>query len=232
MFVKGTVKKASILLTLSILPFLLGYFIVTFILFSIIAFFMQFFRDPNRKTPSDAGLVVAPADGRILTGKIDRIETVKHDDSLMDNLLEKGEKGILISTFMSPFDVHVNRSPVSGKIVKTKYCPGKFKIARNSVLTENEKNLIVIETDYGKVGVIQIAGFVARRIVQYVNTGDNVKIGSKLGMIKFGSRVDLIIPEKNFEVMVKVGGRPKAGETIMAKLINSKIIDNKNTVPK
>lgn len=227
MFVKGTVKKASILLTLSVLPFLMGYFIITFILFSIIAFFMQFFRDPNRKTPFGEGLVVAPADGRILTGKIDRIETVDYEYPLMEYLLEKDEKGILISTFMSPFDVHVNRAPISGKIVKTKYCPGKFKIARNSVLTENEKNLIVIDTEYGKVGVIQIAGFVARRIVQYVNIGDNIKIGSKLGMIKFGSRVDLILPEKNFEVLVKVGGQPKAGETIMAKLVQSKVeIDN------
>jgi phosphatidylserine decarboxylase len=222
MFVKGTLKKASILLTISVLPFLFGYFFITFILFSIIAFFMQFFRDPNRNTPSEEGLVVAPADGKIITGKIDRIETVNYDYPLMDELLEKDEKGILISTFMSPFDVHVNRAPISGKVVKTKYCPGKFKIARNSVLTENEKNLIVIETEHGKVGVIQIAGFVARRIVQYVNVGDNIEIGSKLGMIKFGSRVDLILPAKNFEVMVKIGGRPKAGETVMAKLINSK----------
>ena len=218
MFVKGTVKKASILLTISILPFLFGYFIITFILFSIIAFFMQFFRDPKRKIPTGKGIIVAPADGKILTGKIDRICTVDHEDDLMDQLLEKGEKGILISTFMSPFDVHVNRAPVSGKIINTKYCPGKFKVARKSILAENEKNLIVIDTEYGKIGVIQIAGFVARRIVQYVNIGDEVEIGDKLGMIKFGSRVDLILPEKNCEIMVKVNQRPKAGETIMAKL--------------
>jgi phosphatidylserine decarboxylase len=218
MFVKGTIKKASILLTISILPFLFGYLIITFILFSIIAFFMQFFRDPKRKIPTGKGIIVAPADGKILTGKIDRISPVDHEDHLMDQLLEKGEKGILISTFMSPFDVHVNRAPVSGKIINTKYCPGKFKVARKSILAENEKNLIVIDTDYGKIGVIQIAGFVARRIVQYVNIGDEIEIGGKLGMIKFGSRVDLILPEKNCEIMVKVGQRPKAGETIMAKL--------------
>jgi phosphatidylserine decarboxylase len=218
MFVKGTVKKASILLTISILPFLFGYLIITFVLFSIIAFFMQFFRDPKRKVPTGKGIIVAPADGKILTGKIDRISTVDHEDDLMNQLLEKGEKGILISTFMSPFDVHVNRAPVSGKIINTKYCPGKFKVARKSILAENEKNLIVIDTEYGKIGVIQIAGFVARRIVQYVNIGDEVEIGDKLGMIKFGSRVDLILPEKNCEIMVKVNQRPKAGETIMAKL--------------
>jgi phosphatidylserine decarboxylase len=220
MFVEGTLKKASILLTISVLPFLFGYFLITFLLFSIIAFFMQFFRDPKRKTPSGEDIVVAPADGKILTGKIDRIDILEYDDPLMDMLLEKNEKGVLISTFMSPFDVHVNRVPISGRVINSKYCPGKFKIARRSVLAENEKNLIVIETEYGKVGVIQIAGFVARRIVQYVNIGDYVEIGSKIGMIKFGSRVDLIVPEKNFEIMVKVGERPKAGETIMGRFKN------------
>jgi len=179
---------------------------------------MQFFRDPNRNVPADKGIVVAPADGRILKGKIDRIEQVDSDYPLMEYVLEENEKGILISTFMSPFDVHVNRAPISGKVVKTKYCPGKFKVAFGDVKTENEKNLIVIKSEYGRIGVIQIAGFVARRIVQYVEVGDEVNIGSRLGMIRFGSRVDLIVPAKKFKVMVEVGGKPKAGETIMVAL--------------
>lgn len=179
MFVKGTFKKASILFTLALLPFLFGYFIISFLLFSFIAFLMQFFRDPNRNSPMDKGIVVAAADGRILKGKIDRIEQVDYDYPLMEYVLEKNEKGILISTFMSPFDVHVNRAPVSGQVVKTKYCPGKFKVAFGNVKTENEKNLIVIESEYGKIGVIQIAGFVARRIVQYVKVGDEVNIREK-----------------------------------------------------
>jgi phosphatidylserine decarboxylase len=216
MFVKGTLKKAAILITLALMPFLLGYVYISFILFSVIVFLMQFFRDPNRTIPSEEGVVVAPADGRILKGKIDCIEVVDSNQHGMDQILEDGQKGIRISTFMSPFDVHVNRAPLSGKVVKTKYYPGKFKIAGRGMVTANEKNLIVIDTPHGKVGVIQIAGFIARRIVQYVNVGDEVKIGSRLGMIKFGSRVDLIIPHKNFEVRVEVGGRPKAGETIMA----------------
>lgn len=218
MFVKGTFKKASILFTLSLLPFVFGYFLISFILFSFIAFLMQFFRDPNRNVPADKGIVVAPADGRILKGKIDRIEQVDSDYPLMEYVLEENEKGILISTFMSPFDVHVNRAPISGKVVKTKHCPGKFKVAFGDVKTENEKNLIVIESEYGKIGVIQIAGFVARRIVQYVEVGDEVNMGSRIGMIRFGSRVDLIVPAEKFKVMVEVGGKPKAGETIMVAL--------------
>ncbi|UTB31453.1 MAG: phosphatidylserine decarboxylase [Methanobacterium sp. ERen5] len=141
MFVKGlSKKKIGILLTIAVLPFLFGYFIISFIIFSIIAFFMQFFRDPKRKIPEGDGVVVAPADGKVLQGKIDflRIVTVK-DDPVMGKILKDGEKGILISTFMSPFDVHVQRAPVSGKILETKYYPGKFKIAMGDVHTVNEK---------------------------------------------------------------------------------------------
>ncbi len=179
---------------------------------------MQFFRDPKRRIPEDMGVVVAPADGKVLKGKIDYLKIVTgEDDPVMKQILNNGEKGVLISTFMSPFDVHVQRAPVSGKILETKYYPGKFKIAMGDVHTENEKNLIVIDSEYGKIGVIQIAGFVARRIVQYVNVGDTVNIGDRLGMIRFGSRVNLIIPYDKFRVMVFEGEKPTAGETIMAK---------------
>ncbi|MGC9517232.1 MAG: archaetidylserine decarboxylase [Methanomicrobiales archaeon] len=218
MFVKGTLKKVGILLTLSLLPFLFGYFIITFLLFSLIAFMMQFFRDPERNIPEGENLIIASADGRYLNGKIDKIKIVNYDDHLMDYVLEEGEKGILVSTFMSPFDVHVNRVPISGEVIETKYFPGKFQIAWKDVQKENEKNLIVINSEYGKVGVIQIAGFVARRIVQYVNVGDHVKIGERLGMIRFGSRVDIIIPYENSEVLVQVGEKSKAGETIIARM--------------
>lgn len=221
MFVKGTLKKAGILLTLSVLPFLFGYAIISFLIFSAIAFIMQFFRDPNRKVPTDKGAIVAPADGRILKGKIDKIEVVDIEFPLMEHLLDKDEKGIRISTFMSPFDVHVNRVPVSGKVIKTEYCPGKFKIALGDIETENEKNLIVIDSEYGKIGVIQIAGFVARRIVQYVDIGDDVQIGDRIGMIRFGSRVDLIIPYDNSRLLVTEGDKPTAAETIMAIMTRS-----------
>jgi phosphatidylserine decarboxylase len=225
MFVEGTYKKVGILLTIAVLPFLFGYVIVTFILFSAIAFLMQFFRDPRREIPSAEGVVVAPADGRIFTGRIDKIERVDRDYPLMEHLLEEGEMGVRISTFMSPFDVHVQRTPLSGEVVKTKYCPGKFRMAWKNVEKENEKNLIVIDSDYGKVGVIQIAGFVARRIVQYVQMGDKLEIGDKLGMIRFGSRVDLILPYGKFDIKVSEGHRPKAGETIMAELIENALLE-------
>lgn len=220
-FVKGvTLKKMGILFTIAILPFLLGYYLFSFIIFSAITFLMQFFRDPKRNIPTNNGIILAPADGKIMKGKIDFLKIVtKEDDPLMEHILNDNEKGILISTFMSPFDVHVQRAPVTGKIVKTQYYPGKFKIALGNVDTENEKNLIVIDSKYGKIGVIQIAGFVARRIVQYVNVGDNVNMGDRLGMIRFGSRVNLIIPYPKFKVMVFEGEKPTAGETIMAKLI-------------
>ena len=219
MFVEGTLKKVSILLTLAVLPFLFGYFFLSFIIFTVIALLLQFFRDPERKIPSMKGVVVAPADGRILKGKIDMIKTVEHDDPLMEHVLDKGKKGILVSTFMSPFDVHVNRVPISGVVLKTKYYPGKFRIAKGNVQKENEKNLIVINSEYGKVGVIQIAGFVTRRIVQYIYVGDKIKTGDRLGMIKFGSRVDIIIPSEKFRLQVKEGEKPKAGETIIAQVI-------------
>lgn len=220
MFVKGTLKKAGVLLTLAVLPFLFGYFLLSFILFSIIAFLMQFFRDPKRNVPDGKGIIVAPADGRILKGQIDKIEIVEYDHPLMEHILDKGKKGIRVSTFMSPFDVHVNRIPISGEVVDAIYCPGKFKIAKGDIEKENEKNLVVIDSKFGKFGVIQIAGFIARRIVQYVNVGDKVEIGERLGMIRFGSRVDLILPYENCKLMVKEGNKPKAAETIIAKMVS------------
>ena len=220
MFVKGTLKNVGILLILAVLPSIFGYFWLSLIFLAFIVFIMQFFRDPERSIPKIEGLVVAPADGRILKGQIDKIEIVEHHHPLMEHLLDKGKKGIRVSTFMSPFDVHVNRIPISGKVIDAIYCPGKFKMAMGDIEKDNEKNLVVIQSEFGKFGVIQIAGFVARRIVQYVNVGDEVKIGDRLGMIRFGSRVDLILPYENCEIMVKEGDKSKAAETIIAKIIS------------
>ncbi|HNS24462.1 MAG TPA: phosphatidylserine decarboxylase [Methanobacteriaceae archaeon] len=218
MFVKGTIKKAGILLSLAFLTLFFGYTYLAFIFFAALVFLLQFFRDPHRAVPEGKGLILASADGRIFNGKIDTIKTVNYDDPLMEYILEKEQRGILVSTFMSVFDVHVNRVPISDRVVTTKYYPGKFKIASGSVHTVNEKNLIVIDSEYGKLGIIQISGFLARRIVSYVGPGDWVESGDRLGMIKFGSRVDLIIPTPNSEVMVSEGQKSKAGETIIARM--------------
>ena len=220
MFVKGTLKNVGILLILAIIPFILGYLWLSLVFIAFIVFLLQFFRDPERSIPKSEGLVVAPADGRILKGQIDKIEIVEHHHPLMEHLLDEGKKGVRVSTFMSPFDVHVNRIPISGKVIDAIYCPGKFKMAMGDIEKDNEKNLLVIQSEFGKFGVIQIAGFVARRIVQYVNVGDEVKIGDRLGMIRFGSRVDLILPYENCEILVKEGDKSKAAETIIAKIIS------------
>jgi len=216
LFVKGVTKRVSFLVSVATIPLLLGYHAISILMFTFIAFMMQFFRDPERTPPSDENLIVAPADGRRLSGKIDRIEVVGSDYPLIDRIFPDGGGGILISTFMSPFDVHVNRAPVSGRVVYTEHVDGRFRVARSKILTENEKNLIVIKTDYGNVGVVQIAGFVARRIVQYVEEGEYVERGDRIGMIRFGSRVDLVLPE-NCEVLVRTGSRPMAGETAVAR---------------
>ena len=219
MFVKGTTRNVSILLILAVLSFIFGLFWLSLIFVACTIFLMQFFRDPERSTPKREELIVAPADGRKLKGQIDKIEIVEHQYPLMEHILDKGKKGIRISTFMSPFDVHVNRVPVSGKVIDAIYCPGKFKMAMGDIEKDNEKNLLVIQSEFGKIGVIQIAGFVARRIVQYVNVGDDVSKGDRIGMIRFGSRVDLILPYENCELLVKEGDKSKAAETVIAKMI-------------
>ena len=245
MFAEGTLKFIGLTLILAVLSLLSGVYLLntgvflaglTVILLSLFLFLAtallsMFFRDPTRKTSKDEtyetekgheGMVVAPADGRFLNGKIDMIKIVHpedSEDSVMKHVLGKHENGILISTYMSALDVHVNRVPISGKVIKTKYYPGEFKLAQGDVHAVNEKNLIVIDSKYGKIGVVQIAGFLARRIIQYVNVGDEVRIGDRLGMIRFGSRVDLIMPYENSRLMVSEGERPKAGETIVARIM-------------
>jgi len=221
MIVNGISKKVGILLTFSIFLFLLGYYLITFIILSFLAFIIQFFRDPQRETPNSDDIIVAAADGRILSGKIDKIEVIDSSHPLLDKITEDDE-AILVSTFMSPFDVHVNRAPITGKIIHSSYYPGKFKIAKGKISTENEKNLIVIEGKYGRVGIIQMAGFIARRIIQYVNVGETVEIGTRIGMIRFGSRVDLVIP-KDCDILVDIGSKPKAGETIIAKFPHKRV---------
>jgi len=169
-----------------------------------------FFRDPPRVTPLREGLVVAPADGRISA-----IERVRPPPEL--GLGDSPR--IRISTFLSIFDVHINRVPVAGRIARSVYVPGRFlNAALDKASDENERRALVIATDGGaEIGVVQIAGLIARRIVTFAGEGDDVGTGQRFGLIRFGSRVDLYLPPER-GALVAVGQRAVGGETIMADL--------------
>jgi phosphatidylserine decarboxylase len=168
-----------------------------------------FFRDPERVTPVRDGIVVAPADGRI--SRVTNAVPAKE--------LELGERPLpRVSIFMSVFDCHVNRSPVTGKIERIVYRPGAFVNADLDKASEdNERNCFLIATDGGRIGVVQIAGLVARRIVCFVRQGGSVGIGERIGLIRFGSRVDVYLPE-GVRPLVAEGQTAIAGETILADL--------------
>jgi phosphatidylserine decarboxylase len=170
---------------------------------------VYFFRDPPRVTPVREGLVVAPADGRI-----SQITTAAppHELGLGDQPLPR------VSIFMSVFDCHINRSPIAGRVEKIVYQPGKFLNADlDKASADNERNSLVIATDSARVTVVQIAGLVARRIVCFVHEGQPVGAGERFGMIRFGSRLDVYLPE-NAQPLVAVGQIAIGGETVLADL--------------
>ena len=168
-----------------------------------------FFRDPVRVTPVREGIVVLPADGRV---------------SLISMVLPPAELGLgdkpllRISVFMSVFNCHVNRSPVTGRIDRIAYRPGAFINAELDKASEdNERNSLVISTPDGRIGVVQIAGLVARRIVSFVREGQSLGVGERFGLIRFGSRLDVFLPEGS-KALVSVGQTAVAGETVLADL--------------
>ena len=168
-----------------------------------------FFRDPPRVTPVREGLVVAPADGRI---SMITTAAPPHELGLGATPLPR------VSIFMSVFDCHVNRSPVTGRIEKILYQPGKFINADlDKASVDNERNSLVIGVPGGRVAVVQIAGLVARRIVPFVQEGQAVAAGDRIGMIRFGSRVDVYLPEGG-RALVAEGQSAIAGETVLADL--------------
>jgi phosphatidylserine decarboxylase len=174
------------------------------------AWIIYFFRDPARVTPLRDGLVISGADGRI-----SGIEAVKPPAELGFG----AEERVRISTFLSVFDVHINRAPVAGKIIRSVYIPGAFfNAALDKASEENERRALVIQTAGGaEIGVVQIAGLVARRIVTFSNEGDNVGAGQRFGLIRFGSRVDIYLPPGR-HALVSVGQRTIGGETVLADL--------------
>jgi phosphatidylserine decarboxylase len=172
-----------------------------------------FFRDPDRVTPLRDGLVIAPADG-----KISAIETVVPPSELGLGT----EQRLRISIFLSVLDVHINRSPVAGRIVRSNYIPGAFlNAALDKASEENERQVIVIQTASGvEIGVVQIAGLIARRIVTFAREGDSLGVGERFGLIRFGSRVDTYLPPGKL-ALVAVGQLAVAGETVLADLKSS-----------
>ncbi len=180
-------------------------------LLTILALYIAyFFRDPDRVTPLRDGLVIAPADGRI---------------SGIDEMVPPAELGlgpqrrVRISIFLSVFDVHINRSPVAGRIKRSIYVPGAFLNADlDKASSENERRNLVIETPKGiEIAVVQIAGLIARRIVTFATEGDSVGVGQRFGLIRFGSRVDVYLPPGR-RGLVAVGQTAVGGETVLADL--------------
>ena len=168
-----------------------------------------FFRDPPRVTPIRDGLIVSPADGRVslITTAVPPAElSLPHEPMTR------------VSVFMNVFDCHVNRSPVQGRITQILYTPGLFLNAELDKASEdNERNALVIETGDTKIGVVQIAGLVARRIVSFVKEGDTLSAGERFGLIRFGSRLDIYLP-LSAQVLVGLGQTAIAGETVLADL--------------
>lgn len=165
---------------------------------------LNFFRDPDRTTPAGDNLIIAPADGEVV-----QIAPLREDEYLKSEAVQ-------VSIFMSPLNVHVNRYPVSGTVGYFRHIPGEFLVAfdeKSSV--RNERTLIGVENNHGKILFKQIAGFLARRIVANVKTGDRAIAGERFGMIKFGSRVDVIVPQ-GAAVRVQLGQKTVAGETVLA----------------
>jgi phosphatidylserine decarboxylase len=170
---------------------------------------VYFFRDPPRVTPVRDGIVVAPADGRI---SMVTSAAPPHELGLGDKLLPR------VSIFMSVFDCHINRSPVAGKVEHIVYQPGKFFNADlDKASADNERNSLVIATGNTRIAVVQIAGLIARRIVCFVREGQPLGIGERFGMIRFGSRLDVYLPEGVIP-QVAVGQTAIAGETVLADL--------------
>lgn len=165
-------------------------------------FVMYFFRDPEREIPQDADAVVSPADGRVTLVTPEELE---------------GRPGKRVSIFLSVFDVHINRAPVTGAIAGLEYRPGRFHnamFARASA--ENEQNVIRISTPRGDMVFKQIAGLIARRILFWRTRGDSVHIGERVGMIRFGSRVDVWLPQAA-EITVRPGEVVRGGKSILAR---------------
>jgi phosphatidylserine decarboxylase len=192
----------------AIVAFALGWLIIGILLTLATFAVAAFFRDPERKIPAGEGLLVSPADGKVVS-----IAEVMGDPIFAEAVMR-------VSIFLSPLDVHINRVPVAGKIDEIRYQPGKFLAAYEAEASRvNERNALKIVDRNGlALGVVQIAGVMARRIVCRVKRGDALARGDRFGLIMFGSRTDTYLP-KGCRVEVKEGQRVKGGETILGRIL-------------
>ena len=195
---------------LLILSAALWYFGVRYpaIFFTILTVFvLWFFRNPGRVIPADPSAVISPADGRVIVA-----EEVNEDRYLKEKVLK-------VSVFMNVFNVHVNRAPYSGNVTDVIYNKGKFVSANlDKASLDNEQNAVILDIGNGKrIMFVQIAGLIARRIVCYLRPGNFIEKGQRMGLIRFGSRVDVYLPVGSI-LNVKIGDKVKAGETILGRL--------------
>jgi phosphatidylserine decarboxylase len=190
------------LLILGGVGLLLRWNIPAWFLVFLAVFVFSFFRDPHRVIPSEAGAVVSPADGRVV---------VVTDEE------NAGRAGKRISIFLAIWNVHVNRAPAAGTITKVEYRPGKFLAAmRARASLENEQNVFTLSTQAGEMVFKQIAGWIARRVVSWKKVGDTVARGERIGLVRFGSRMDVWVP-KEAEILVKLGENVKGGSSVLAR---------------
>ncbi|HYY55933.1 MAG TPA: phosphatidylserine decarboxylase [Pyrinomonadaceae bacterium] len=190
---------------LALVPAFFGYWPVALLLFALSAFMAFFFRDPQRTPPDEKDVILSPADGRVT-----RIDTVDPADPASPTV---------VSIFLSPLDVHINRAPLAGKITDVTYTKGKFLIATNEEASlVNEQNALTIEGEKVTVVCKQIAGVLARRIVCWKRAGDELALGERFGLIKFSSRTDLILPA-GVELRVREGMRVRGGATIIGRVL-------------
>ena len=200
--VKEGYKFAVAPLGLGVLALVLGWNWAGGILVFLAAFVLYFFRDPERIVPADPAVVVSPADGRVM--------------EIVDQAMGS-RPGRRVSIFLAIWDVHVNRAPLAGRIRKLDYRPGRFLAAmRSRASAENEQNVIHLSTERGEIVLKQIAGWIARRVLCWKAEGDTVALGERVGMIRFGSRVDIWLPMEA-EIVVRPGQHVAGGSSILAR---------------
>lgn len=201
---KEGIPFIAVFLVPALLFLALGWWIAAGLCLILAAFMAFFFRDPVRESPTDDRIVVSPADGRVVAV------------ALVDERID--ESPTQISIFLSPLDVHINRSPIAGEIVDVVYKPGAFHIASRDIASvENEQNVVTVRGEKLTIVFRQIAGVIARRIVLWKKKGDRVAMGERVGLMKFSSRMDVILPAE-VEVLVHKGDRVIGGVSVLGRL--------------